>query len=469
MSLIQLRALAWHHRTASALLAILFILLLPILSARAGTFGEQKTAVVLVNFADRPTEPISPDDAYRLVFGTVSDFYWEGSYRATFLAGDVFGWFTVPVDSGVCDVNLLAGEADKAAAAAGVDLSGYDRLIYLAPQNSCTATGYHSGTALPSRTWVITDWPNARVIAHELGHNFGLSHSQALDCGAATIGDDCINRSYGDAADTMGSGNAPHFNAFQKELLGWLGTGGQPGLTAVAESGRYPIAPLSSGSGGSRGLKIPRGTDAITGEINYYYVEYRQPTGFDAVLGSVGNLTEGVLIHTGGINQYSVLLDMTPDSDPSSSYHDINDSALTVGRTYVDGDAGVAITLVSADAAGAVVDVALSASGGGGGGSVELAATVATDKSSYQRGEVIRISARVDDNGVPVAGADVSLELTQPDGGVTVLDAVSDDNGGVRADLKLSKGKSAIGSYALKAAASIDGATATASTGFVVR
>jgi len=465
MSLIRFSALCRHHRTASALLAILLLLLLPILSTQASTFGEQRTAVILVNFADKPTKPISADDAYRLVFGTVSDFYWEGSYHATVLAGDVFGWFTVPVASNVCDVNLLAREADNAAAAAGIDLAGYDRLVYLAPQNSCTATGYHSGTALPSRTWVITDWPNARVIAHELGHNFGLSHSQALDCGGAIIGGDCINRSYGDAADTMGSGSTPHFNAFQKEILGWLGAGGQPAITTVVQSGRYLIAPLSSDGDGPRALKIPRGTDATTGQVNYYYVEYRQPTGFDAALGSVGNLTKGVLIHTGGINQYSMLLDMTPDSDPLSSYHDINDSALTVGRSYLDAGAGISISLVSMDAAGATVDVAV-ASGGGGG---NLAAAVATDRSSYRRGEVVHISARVVEDGDPVAGVNVSFRVTRPDGGVTVLGAVSDTNGYARVDFRLLKTKSAIGSYALKAVATLGSASATANAGFVVQ
>lgn len=465
MPLFRFRAAGRRHRTASVVLALLSILLLPILAARAGTLGEQKTAVLLVNFADRPAEPISAGDAYQLVFGTVGDFYWEGSYHATFLAGDVFGWFTVPVSSQTCDVQSLASEADQAAAASGVDLARYDRLVYLAPQNSCTVTGYHSGTALPSRTWVITDWPNARVIAHELGHNFGLSHSQALDCGAATMGEDCINRSYGDAADTMGSGSTPHFNAFQKENLGWLGAAGQPAITSVAQGGRYAIAPLSSASGGSRALKIPRGIDALTGEASYYYVEYRQPDGFDAVLGNVGNLTQGVLVHTGGADQYSMLLDMTPDSDPSSSYHDINDSALTAGRTFADAGAGIAITLVSADAAGAVVDVELQGSAGGG---VALAASVATDKASYRRGEVVRISARVEGDGVAVADAVVSLQLTRPDGGVTVLDAVSDDNGYARVDYRLPKGKPAIGGYALKATANAGGSTATAGTGFEV-
>lgn len=321
--------------------------------------GEQKTVVLLVNFADRATQPLTPAAAHALVFGTVSDLYWEMSYGRTFFGGDTFGWFTLPVSSSGCDVHLVAREADRAAIAAGVDLAAYDRIVYMAPQNACTATGYNSGIDLPSRVWLFTDSFNARVVGHELGHNFGLSHSQALDCGTDVLGEGCKRHSYGDAADTMGSGATPHFNAFQKELVGWLGAAGQPGLTTVTASGRHRIEPMAAPGTGPKALKIARGRDALTGEMNYYYVEYRQPVGFDAVLGNAGNLAEGVLLHTGGPNQYSLLLDMTPDSDPASSFHDIRDSALVAGRTYADAAAGIRITLVAADASGATVDVVL--------------------------------------------------------------------------------------------------------------
>jgi len=350
------------HLTATLFFLVLSLAALPVTSAVAATTGEQKTAVILVNFQDAATQPISVAAANSLVFGTVSDFYWEASYQKTFLSGNTFGWFTIPVSKTICNVALIAQEADKAAIAAGVDLAAYDRLIYLAPQNNCTVTGYNSGTALPSRTWVITNSFNPRVIAHELGHNFGLSHSQALDCGATALGESCTKLSYGDAADTMGSGTTPHFNAFQKELLGWVNAANQPPITTVSASGTYSIAPLAGTGTTSKALKIARGVDSLTGEMNYYYVEYRQPVGFDAALASVGNLTSGVLVHTGGVNQYSMLLDMSPNSDAASVYNDINDSALTVGRTYVDSVAGISLKLVSADANGATIEVTIAGS-----------------------------------------------------------------------------------------------------------
>jgi hypothetical protein len=546
----------------------------------AGTTGEQKTAVILVNFQDEATQPISPAAANSLVFGKVSDFYWEASYQKTFLSGDTFGWFTIPVSKTICNVALIAQEADKAATAAGVNLAAYDRRIYLAPQNSCTVNGYNSGPTMPSRTWVISNLFNDRAIAHELGHNFGLWHSQALDCGATTLGDGCAQPSYGDAADTMGNGVTPHFNAYQKEQLGWLNTPGQPPITTVSASGSYAIAPYASMGTAAKALKVPRGVNPQTGKMQYYYIEYRQPVGFDTVLGNIGNLTRGVLVHTTDIDQNIMLLDMTPDSDPTSQFYDIRDSALPVGRTFTDSAAGVSIKLVSADASGATVEVGV---GGGtpaptctraapsitlSGTSTAVAAgssksytvtvgnkdssacaatsfalarsvptgwtgtlaatslslspgaststtlsvtspstatagsyglgvgtsssvggvhtanasgtysvatttsspaitgTVGTDKTSYLRGQTVYMSARVLSSGMAVSGASVKFTVTLPNGSSSVLSATSGSDGYARGTYKLAKGKTAIGSYALRADASSGNSTATSSTAF---
>ena len=63
------------------------------------TFGEQRVLVMLVNFEDNPSEPFTVDDANNLVFGTASDFFLENSYGQTWLAGDVEGWYTLPIQS----------------------------------------------------------------------------------------------------------------------------------------------------------------------------------------------------------------------------------------------------------------------------------------------------------------------------------------------------------------------------------
>jgi hypothetical protein len=463
------------HAFASRLCALLLVLLscscATTSALAATTTGEQKTAVILVNFQDDASQPITRDAAHALVFGNVSDFYWEASYQKAFFSGDTFGWFTLPVSGTGCDIDLIAREADKAAAAAGANLAAYSRLVYLFPQAGCSAAGYNSGTTtVPSRTWVMGNNFSANVIAHELGHNFGLLHSQTIDCGANVLGGACTTRSYGDPADTMGYGATPHFNAFQKELLGWLNTSGQPPIARVTASGRYTIAAFEPVGPGVRALKVPKGIDAATGRMTHYYVEYRQPLGFDAVLADFGNLTRGVLLHTGveGDGFSSYLLDTTPDSVPASTYTDVEDGALEVGRTYVDATAGVSIRLVTADAAAAVVEVLFSSTPAPAPGGT-LTEALGTDKTEYLRGETVRMSALVKRDGVPVAGASVRFTVTAPGGGATTLSAVSGNDGFARGSYRVGKGKAAIGSYGVRADASSNGATATASIGFPVR
>lgn len=346
--------------TTALFFLVLSLAVLPV--ASAATSGEQKTAVILVNFQDETSQPISVANAHSLVFGEVGDFYWEASYQKTFFSGNTFGWFTIPVSKSSCDITLISQKADQAAVASGVNLGAYARLIYMFPQNTCSASGYNSGSAsIPSRTWIKGNNFNAYVIAHELGHNFGLLHSQSMDCGSNVIGGTCSTQSYGDPADTMGYGATTHFNAFQKELLGWLNTTGQPPINKVTASGSYRIEPYAATGTGAKALKIPKGIDPTTGQMTHYYIEYRQPIGFDASLDVYGNLTNGVLVHTGveGDGFSSFLLDMTPNSVPTSTPTDMEDGALAVGRTFVDSVAGVTFKLASADASGATLEVTM--------------------------------------------------------------------------------------------------------------
>jgi hypothetical protein len=330
-----------------------------------GTTGEQKTAVILVNFQDNATRPKTAVEANTLVFGTVSDFLWEASYQQTFLSGDTFGWFTIPVSASNCDTSLIAQEGDRAATAAGANLAAYSQLIYMFPANSgCGWSGTGGSNAAGQKLIFIHDTAgfSLKVIAHEIGHRFGLMHSDALDCDASPLGTTCTRRGYADPTDIMGN-RAGHFNAFQKELLGWLNTGASPPITTVASSGRYRIDPYEIKGTGAKALKILKSTDPATGRKTFYYLEYRQPTGFDKFLGAIGNTTSGVMVHTGvqGDVFNSLVLDMTPNSYDISNSSDFEDGALAVGRSYVDSTAGITVTLAAADATGATIDVSLAA------------------------------------------------------------------------------------------------------------
>ncbi len=205
-------------------------------AALPNTFGEQRTIVILVNFSDDPTQPYTVNYARDIVFNTTSQFDLENSFQQTWLAGDVVGWFTIALVSTVCDYSTLATQAKSAASAAGVNLSAYTRFIYAFPVNACTWWRLGTVGGSPTTAWINGDLL-LDVTAHEMGHNLGLYHSHALECGTTTLGSSCSIIEYGDYVDVMGGYHPGHYNAFQKERLGWLNYGSSPPIMTVLANG----------------------------------------------------------------------------------------------------------------------------------------------------------------------------------------------------------------------------------------
>jgi hypothetical protein len=544
-----------------------------IASIATGTFGEQQVAVILVNFSDDTTQPRTPADAGTLVLGTVSNHYKESSFGQTWFKGQVFGYYTVGMSKTVCDAYKLASLADAAATAAGANLSAFNRKIYMFPRNACAWSGLGNVGGTNTMAWVNGSF-STLVVAHEMGHNYGLYHAQSVDCDVSPLGNSCTTSTYGDTADMMGNYRAAQFNPFEKELLGWLNDGVSPPITTVTTSGRYKIEPYSAGTVGAKAIRVPRGNG------NYYYIEYRQPIGADSVLATTGNLTRGVIVRTATPTDAtsSRQLDMTPGT--STSYSELADGALEVGRSYTDATAGVTISLAAADTTGASIDVSfgsapaptcthatpsLSVSGPtasvaagttqtysvtlanrdssacaataftlarslpsgwtgtlsstsvtlspGTSASATLTATspataaagtyalgvgassaigsihttsasasyavaaaaapagvltdsIATDKTSYLRGETAYISTLVKSDGVPVSGASVTFTITTPTGSSVLVVATTGSDGMARTSYRIGKGKAAMGSYVARATAVKDAVNASSNTAF---
>lgn len=325
-------------------------------TALPNTFGEQKVLVLLVNFQDDQRQPFTVEQVNNLILNaynnsSVTNFYRENSYQQTWLTGDVKGYFTLPINSGDCGGSQISHYAKRAATEAGINLSTYNKYIYFFPTMPACSYGGR-GTIGGNETW-INGYLHLGTISHELGHNFGLYHARALECGAQVIGNNCSTIEYGSNVDAMGKpGVTGHFHSYQKERLGWLNYGGSPPVTTIQTSGNYLIAPYSTFDFGAKALKILKSTDS-SGINTWYHVEFRRPVGYDKIISSNGNLMNGVIIsqnkETNGQENY--LLDMTPET---ASW---DDPALVVGRSYTDSAAEITITLVSFDGSGAVVNV----------------------------------------------------------------------------------------------------------------
>ena len=367
------------------------------------TFGPQSTLVILINFQDLPDEPYSRSDA-ESVNTQVNNFYVENSYGQTSVNSTVVGWYTIAAPSDVCNYNLWALQADMAATAAGVPISSFFRRVYAFPQTSVCAwwgLGTVGGGSkfFPSRAWV--NGPYAlQVVAHELGHNFGVYHSRSRTCNAGG----CVVIEYGDDHDVMGAAVDGHLNAFQKERLGWLGYGSSPSIQTVTTSGDYTLEPYASSNGGlPKALKML--WSSVAGVNTYIYAEARTQVGADS------DLTPGVIIHTGvetdGRESYEI------DLRPSSSAIDY---ILSPGQT-ITFDGAFSLRTVSSGAFGASLTVTDVLEG------TATALTPAPADGTY--GGMTTLSATLTADGAPLL--DLSIDFTLD--GIWVGSATTDANG----------------------------------------
>ncbi len=377
--------------------------------ASAYTFGVQQTLVVLINFLDNATQPYTAATAESVTFDQTRNFYLENSYEQTALNGTVAGWFTIAATSASCDASTWASLADQAAANAGVALANYTRRIYGFPNASACSwwgmgtVGGGSSTS-PSRAWINGSYA-LRVVAHELGHNFGDYHSHSSSCDSSG----CTTSEYGDDRDIMGATTA-HLNAFQKERLGWLNYGTSPPIISASQTNTYWIDAFEPYATSPKAVKILKATDA-NGKRTWYYIESRARLGFDS------GLIAGVVVHTGseatGNSSYQI------DLEPASTTFD---RLLDPGQTFADPVIGLSITTLSSDVTGALVNVSF------GGTSTPCARANPTVTLSSSQSQGVKagttvsytLSVKSNDSASCTAAA-FSLTATAPSGWTAAL------------------------------------------------
>lgn len=312
--------------------------------AGGSSTGAQKAIVVLMNFQDNQSQPITQVQAADMVFNNPNSsnkFYQENSFSKLSFSGVATPWVTIPKSSSTCDVNSWASAADSAVKALGYSVGNYQKIIYFFPRTSCGWTGYGQIGGNPSRSWIngSAGW----VIDHELGHNIGLHHAASLSCGSLVVDDysRCSFSEYGDPNEVLAVSGQYHFNAAHKIAANWLGS---TQVQTVTSNGTFTLSPIETATSDLKALKInkPDTSDA-------YYIDYRQPFGFDS---NISSNAQGASIHiwSGYPGSQTKALDASPDGNFGSS-------VLTDGASFTDPALGITITQISHSSTGVVVSV----------------------------------------------------------------------------------------------------------------
>lgn len=323
--------------------------------------GTKRVAVVLINFSNDTSQPYTPTFAAGVAFNNanaVAAYYATTSYGQLTLTGDVLGWYTIPATNANCAISTWASEANTAATAAGVALSGYDNVVYAFPTAASCPWG---GLAqMPGRS----SWLNGagamslRTMAHELGHNFGTHHASTLNCteagvrvSLATSAGSCTPNEYGDPFTVMGQSNQYEHTNYSRGNFGWLQSAN---TGTVTTPGDYTLSPTGSTSASAiKALRMTRTSSS------FFTLEYRQPSGPFDTFSATMPVATGISIRiTSGYTSriQSQLVDSTP---ATTSFMD---APLLTGKTLIDPVSGISITTLSVSASGAIVRISFGAS-----------------------------------------------------------------------------------------------------------
>jgi hypothetical protein len=263
--------------TGRALLLVALVLALGAAHAAAQP-TQVRVLVVKLTWGPQPYSQAEVDASMQ----AVEEFFATGSFGKVAMTHAQTPWTTaLPAELPKCGTDGDAPGVISAATAAAGD-AAYDRLVVLLPAGSgCGAAGFAT-----NGDTVVADTDDAAILAHELGHTFGMGHAGAISCqyGASGQRGFCRSDPYGDGWDVMGGATLGDFGALQKADAGWLVP------TYLDEAGLYRLAPLEEPSA------VPQALVVRTGGFEYW-IDHREALGNDARLAGRDAVVTGFEVH----------------------------------------------------------------------------------------------------------------------------------------------------------------------------
>ncbi|MBM7805840.1 uncharacterized protein with LGFP repeats [Geodermatophilus bullaregiensis] len=314
--------------------------------------------VAMVQPAGAPQDGTTLAEVVAAVDGPVRQFWNEQTDGAVTVA--VTGrhdWFPTVAD---CADPFALWE--EAAGTIGWNGGAAEHLLLYVPYTADCSYGLGTiGSGIGAGGLAYVQDTATSVLAHELGHNFGLGHSSAVQCDASPETAPCRTESYWDFYDVMGVSwqQVGSLNAPQAARLGMLPSSAQQSVSATGTGGTYTLKPMGSRTG-TRVLVLTSGSTR-------YWVEYRAAVGRDSWLSdpyaSYG-LEAGVLVHVDGpgpTSDTSLLLDGTPSADEDWDLDE--QTVLPPGSPMSLGGGGLTVSVTATSASAVTVTVRTAADG----------------------------------------------------------------------------------------------------------